>query len=613
MIRTCEFIPEETYARWHKASPEPGLPLVHGRGHAFIGDDFVEGQGLVDAIQGCCRHKTAQDAAAAVRELIPTLNGSWSAVVVWPEGNVIAASDRLRSIPLFYAESRSRLLLSPSAHALLNEVESPSISEDAAFEYLLAGFVTGADSLYEGIKQIQAGEILEYHPDAGGPGVMTHQYFQCFYDGNSSESEEDLECRLGELLERVLARYTGSLIGKQIVVPLSGGYDSRLIVGMLKRYGAENVLTFTYGVPGNDEATVSREVAAALGYDWEFVEYDSKAWDRCMNTEEMFRCWEHCCQGASLPLIQDFPAVRALIESGKVHDAVFVPGHSLEIPAGSHIAWELHRPENVDSLDALLQSLLDHHFLLWPGSEKVVASQEWLLERLESQLSTQDYHGSNWASVLNEKWELENRQAKFMVNSVRVYEFLGQGWALPFWDYEIMDFFLAVPPKLRWRQRLHVNTLADKLFVDDLQCLREIRRDTGEYMTDRITEDGPATFPAGPRRSRSRAALKRALSPIGVWRIAQRLKHHFTPGQFLALEHWFAGGGDPRRLTVGDALEKCSAKKHFPPALWEALKPQLSLLLIAAPYNGLASAACLAREYERLRALCEQTAGSASK
>jgi hypothetical protein len=41
------------------------------------------------------------------------------------------------------------------------------------------------------------------------------------------------------------------------------------------------------------------------------------------------------------------------------------------------------------------------------------------------------------------------------VNSLRAYEFWGHDWRIPFWDHELMDFFMRVPLELRIGKKLY--------------------------------------------------------------------------------------------------------------------------------------------------------------
>lgn len=65
-----------------------------------------------------------------------------------------------------------------------------------------------------------------------------------------------------------------------------------------------------------------------------------------------------------------------------------------------------------------------------------------------------------------ECWEWQERQAKFIVNSCRVYEFWGYDWRIPLWDSEMMDFWSRVPIELRIGKRLYDVFLRSTLFKE---------------------------------------------------------------------------------------------------------------------------------------------------
>jgi asparagine synthetase B (glutamine-hydrolysing) len=66
------------------------------------------------------------------------------------------------------------------------------------------------------------------------------------------------------------------------------------------------------------------------------------------------------------------------------------------------------------------------------------------------------------------------RVAKFIVNSVRVYEFFGYSWRMPLWDNELIGFFSQVPLKFRIDEYLYIKYAGTVLFVDSLKKLGEI-------------------------------------------------------------------------------------------------------------------------------------------
>jgi hypothetical protein len=50
---------------------------------------------------------------------------------------------------------------------------------------------------------------------------------------------------------------------------------------------------------------------------------------------------------------------------------------------------------------------------------------------------------------------MSERQAKFICNSVRVYDFFGYDWRLPLFDLELLDFWSRIPVEMRVRRRLY--------------------------------------------------------------------------------------------------------------------------------------------------------------
>jgi asparagine synthase (glutamine-hydrolysing) len=73
-----------------------------------------------------------------------------------------------------------------------------------------------------------------------------------------------------------------------------------------------------------------------------------------------------------------------------------------------------------------------------------------------------------------ELFDFNERQAKFIVNAVRVYEFFGYEWRIPFWDMELVNFFLKVPIEHRINQKLYRKYARDLLFSEELSVLKDI-------------------------------------------------------------------------------------------------------------------------------------------
>ena len=58
-------------------------------------------------------------------------------------------------------------------------------------------------------------------------------------------------------------------------------------------------------------------------------------------------------------------------------------------------------------------------------------------------------------------FEWHERQAGYVVNQQRTYEYFGLSWALPFWDAELMEFYQNVPFELQYGQKLYFDYLSN--------------------------------------------------------------------------------------------------------------------------------------------------------
>ena len=192
----------------------------------------------------------------ALKTLLLALNGNF-AIAVETSLHIFCAVDRIRSIPLFYAVNESEALFSDDANHLRDRLNPPFNEENGA-EFLVTGFVTGPDTLFDGISQIQAGEYLVYNKE--DESLDTHFYHRFCHGDYFSDSEEELLDRLDEIFVRAFKRLIASTKGHQIVVPLSSGLDSRIIVVMLKRLGVEDVIFLPWKkiVGGRDQQAGSR-------------------------------------------------------------------------------------------------------------------------------------------------------------------------------------------------------------------------------------------------------------------------------------------------------------------------------------------------------------------
>ena len=128
-------------------------------------------------------------------------------------------------------------------------------------------------------------------------------------------------------------------------------------------------------------------------------------------------------------------------------DCLFVPGHTGDFISGGHIpanAFERSSFTVADAADAVFSK----HYGLAPLKFFDTNRQTWA-ERIRERLERDGIVTAWEYADVCEKWEWQERQAKFIGNSVRVYEFFGYDWWMPLWDLEFVEFWEGVPLDLR--------------------------------------------------------------------------------------------------------------------------------------------------------------------
>jgi asparagine synthase (glutamine-hydrolysing) len=456
---------ENAYFPWNKSDEFDGACWV--KGDLFYNNEPLRGSAVLSLISSL--PLSSDNDNRALQDLLLNFNGSF-AVVIRTQDRILCVVDRVRSIPIFYAKTDDCLIISDDANYLRARVNPPFDEKNGA-ELLVAGYVTGPSTVFDGLSQIQAGEYLDYAEREDH--LTTSFYHQFWHENYYSDSEEELLNRLDTVFVRIFEQLVASIHdqGLQIVVPLSGGLDSRIIVSMLKRCGVDDVICFSYGRRGNRESQISQQVAEALGYRWHFVEYSKDTCNDASGWIDTYR--DYGGNLASTPHLQDFFAVEILIKSGKIpKNAVFIPGHSGDMLAGSHIPRV--SDQSADFSDAsFVQHVLNKHYHLWTWDHDTELFQAFK-EKIEGTIADVVIRDKeSWANAI-ELWDYNERQAKFIVNSVRIYEFFKCLWRLPMWDNALIDFFKKIPLHFREEQYLYKKYATERLFVNAFADLGRI-------------------------------------------------------------------------------------------------------------------------------------------
>lgn len=375
--------------------------------------------------------------------------------------NLFAAVDIVRSIPLFYSLHQGMFYISDDAEWVRKQVGNNQFDPVSEEEFQLTGYVTGSETLFPDVKQLQAGEYLKVNVTDEGISLSRNRYYTFSHYEPEKFDEERLLKELDLVTENAMKRLIEHANGRQIVIPLSGGYDSRLIAAKLCQLGYKNIISFTYGIPGNKDSAISKSIALSLNLDWYFVEYNDDKWKEAWQSSEFWNYMYWATNWCSIGHVQDWLAVKELKSENIIDDqAIFVPGHSGDFVAGSHIPEEAFLKNSFNKSD-ISAALFQDHYKITP-IRLVRRRQKFWTDRIQKQLISGKKILPWEYADLYEKWDWQERQSKFICNSVRVYEHFGFNFWLPLWDEKFVRFWEQIPLQLRQERRWYNE------FVDDL-------------------------------------------------------------------------------------------------------------------------------------------------
>ncbi len=396
---------------------------VNTIGYAFYKDSLYEDEKLANFI-----YQSKEN----LETILQDMNGYFS-IVIEEDECIILVSDIIRSFPVFYNNKGD---ISDDIDVFKRELNELSIEE-----LQQARWVSGDDTIYQNVKQLENASIVYLYKNGH---TEKKKYFRYKYVNNASYSFKELDIVFQKMIDRTI-KY---LNGRTAVIPLSGGGDSRLLAYYLKEKGYKNIITYTYGSERFGEVETSKKIAKFLNLPWYFVEYNEKKCKKIYNDKKMHHnIMDYLGNGYSIPHIQELEAVYELLDKKIINkECVILPGFSLGFLTGSHVNQVFLNTDKTD-VKVVLEKIYANNYNLTKKDNSIFDGK--LKKLLELQEGTID---SRKGADCCEQYDFEERQAKFINNAIRVYDYFGMKWYLPFWDKDLIAFWEKVSLKDKYKK-----------------------------------------------------------------------------------------------------------------------------------------------------------------
>ena len=384
----------------------------------------------------------------AGRELEATLAAAPGPIclVLEEDDRLVAGVDRLRSFPLFYAVLGPDLFLGDDARWVRSRIGATPPDEVRVLEALLSGFVAGHDTLDPGVSQLGAGEILRAEC-RGGRVTTSIEIWDRWFSPRSDRrhgtpgGERESVAELDSRLEQVANRLVDGAAGRLVVIPLTGGYDSRLVAMLLKEAGYDRVLCVGSRAPSHWEVVIGREVASRLGFEWVHLGGEPRDWPGWYRSEERVRFAREADGLCHVPPLLEWPALVGLRDRGvDPRDSWIVAGHFGAFVAGSATPGRFEYRRSGDPLRSALEYLLHRRYVLNALPPRRSALRASVEARVLASLRAAAASTPSVEEAVD-RWEWREYQTKRAGTVVRLYEHFGFEWVFPLAAPELVHFW----------------------------------------------------------------------------------------------------------------------------------------------------------------------------
>lgn len=365
------------------------------------------------------------------------------AVVLETPNRALAISDHFQSYTLFYLEDGENVTITDRPETLVHD--SSKLDQNNLYGFMYTRHTLGNRTFIKRLKQIPAGQLLEVSDTA----CMLKPHYVYENEYNTGFDEEAGIKELRDLFIEVFKEFVTLNQNRQLVLLLSGGYDSRLILWALDQVQAPNVLLCSYGNRFQRDVKWAQDFSKLTPYQWVFVRRHYGSMRSYYQSEEKKQYYAQAHKFCRKPNTIDMVAIKSLKERGLLEDdTVFINGMSGGFISGAHLEPELKQPVSYDQITDLITQ---RHFNMWNWEESREVVRDTVKQQIYDDLSNSAILEEHSDSLF-EWWGWRERQSKIMVSTVNEFDWHGYRLAMPLWDKRLADFFRKVPFEHRLNQ-----------------------------------------------------------------------------------------------------------------------------------------------------------------
>ena len=364
-------------------------------------------------------------------------------------------TNRLGTVHGYYAMNGGKATIGTFSPAVAQASGKSNLNLQAISEFFSFGFFIGNSTHWQDVTILPAATHMIL--DENGRIFSQTPYWHWDYQPSASLTYDEAIKQFHDIFREVL---TSQVNGKRIVLPLSGGLDSRSTLAELGETGfggAKQMFPFSYGFSENSaETKIARQLGSRRGLNvktWTVQPYLFDEIERISASVEGFQDITQCRQAYVVDELSQEADYVVAAHWGDVwlDDMGFSDQKMLSDETLTQIIINNYAKKGSEILLTLFAPNLDPE---WKGLMKKNVQES--LAGLQ-QIKDLDFKVKAWKTS---QWSF-----RWTLSSLRMYQ-SGLFPLLPFYDNRLVDFFLKVPGEFVARRRLQIEYL--KRYAPDL-------------------------------------------------------------------------------------------------------------------------------------------------
>ena len=176
------------------------------------------------------------------------------AIILFKEGKLYVFND-LGGLYHIYT-NKNKSIISSSIIPITKYIKSLNILKQELYEYIITGAVYGDKTVFKEIELIDSRCIYEIHPECKTYSKPTLTQDNSF---DNLTIDQIVDTVANELIEYF--KIVKSSFGNEIITPITGGFDSRLMYSALKRTGIKPIYGFVLKKDHQKDVEIASQIA----------------------------------------------------------------------------------------------------------------------------------------------------------------------------------------------------------------------------------------------------------------------------------------------------------------------------------------------------------------